>query len=324
MIHVSGLTKTYTYFEQDAAANRTIHSLFHREKLYKEAVKGVSFDVEAGEIIGFIGPNGAGKTTTLKMLCGILYPTGGKATVMGYVPWERRKEYKLRFSIVMGQKAQLWGDLPAADSLRLNQVIYEVAESDYRQRVGELCEMLDVAHLMKIQVRRLSLGERMKFELIAALLHKPLVLFLDEPTIGLDLTAQMAIRGFLREYNRQTGAAIVLTSHYMRDIEDLCERAVLIQSGKLIFDDRLANLNRFIGDKTVFRLRGGTPPAKELRALVGEGPLIEENKIIAAGAQAGSVLAALLTLFAVDQIETDELSLEEGIALLYAHKGGAS
>ncbi len=269
MIHVSGLSKTYTYFEQEEGVRRGLRALLRREKLYKEAVRGVSFDVAPGEIVGFIGPNGAGKTTTLKMLCGILYPTGGEARVMGYVPWERRKDFKMRFSIVMGQKAQLWFDLPAADSLRLNQVIYEISEGDYRQRVGELCEMLDVAHLLKIQVRRLSLGERMKFELIAALLHRPEVLFLDEPTIGLDLTAQMAIRVFLKEYNRQTGATIMLTSHYMRDIEDLCERAVLIHSGEILFDDRLANLNAVIGTD-------------------------------------GS----------------EGLSLEEGIALLYARKGG--
>jgi ABC-2 type transport system ATP-binding protein len=216
--------------------------MLRREKLIKEAVKSISFNVEPGEIVGFIGPNGAGKTTTLKMLSGILFPTSGTATVGGFVPWERKKAFKMNFSIVMGQKTQLNWDLPALESFNLNKCIYEVEDAEYKKTIGELIDLLEVEPLLRKQVRRLSLGERMKMELIAALVHRPKIIFLDEPTIGLDFMSQKTVREFIKQYNEKTGATILLTSHYMGDIESLCKRAIIINDGNIIYDGNLSDI----------------------------------------------------------------------------------
>ena len=198
IIRVDNLSKSFSYYKKEIGLKSSFKNLLHREKLTRDAVRGISFELQEGEIVGFLGPNGAGKTTSLKMLSGILFPTGGTASVMGYVPWERKKEFKKSFSIVMGQKSQLWWDLPANESLHLNKYIYEIPDRDYSRTLEELSELLDVKDLLKVQVRRLSLGERMKMELIASLIHKPKVMFLDEPTIGLDIVSQKRIREFIR------------------------------------------------------------------------------------------------------------------------------
>jgi len=242
IIKVENLKKHYDYYQKDQGLKSSLKNMVKRKKMKKEAVNGISFNVDAGEIVGFIGPNGAGKTTTLKMLSGILFPTSGIATVGGFVPWERKKAFKMGFSIVMGQKTQLNWDLPAIESFNLNKCIYEVNDDEYKKTVDELIELLGVQSLLKTQVRRLSLGERMKMELIAALVHKPKIIFLDEPTIGLDFMSQKTIREFIRKYNEENGATILLTSHYMNDIESLCKRAIVINEGNIVYDGNLEDI----------------------------------------------------------------------------------
>jgi ABC-2 type transport system ATP-binding protein len=209
-------------------------------------VQQVSFTIRPGEIVGFLGPNGAGKTTTLKMLSGLLHPTGGTAEVLGYTPWERKSDYLRAITLVMGQRNRLSWDIPAADSFLLNQAIYRLPDDEYKRTLDELDELLELAPIIRKPVRNLSLGERMKCELAAGLLHRPQVLFLDEPTIGLDITAQARIRSFLREYNRRTGATILLTSHYMADVTALCERIIMIHHGQLKYDGGITDLSRRI------------------------------------------------------------------------------
>nr|WP_282446356.1 ATP-binding cassette domain-containing protein [Paenibacillus silvae] len=252
---MEGLSKSFKYYEKELGLKKSLKNLVKRKSLIKEAVSEISLVIEQGEMVGFLGPNGSGKTTTLKMLSGILYPTSGQATVLGYVPWERKKEFKMQFSIVMGQKSQLWWDLPANESLYLNKCIYEIEDKPYNLVLDELTEMLDVKDLLNIQVRRLSLGERMKMELIASLIHRPKVIFLDEPTIGLDLISQKRIREFLKDYNEQTKATVILTSHYMADIEDLCKRAIIINQGKIVYDGDLRRVNELLHAKKIIKLQ---------------------------------------------------------------------
>ena len=231
-------------FVSPASRDRRGRSASFRQKKEVLAADRVNVKVEAGELVGFLGPNGAGKTTTLKMLSGILFPTSGRAEVLGFTPWERRNGFKRQFSLVMGQKNQLWWDLPAEESFLLLKELYEIPAPDYRQRVKTMTELLEIDHLLGQQVRKLSLGERMKCELVAALLHRPRVVFLDEPTIGLDVVSQKRIREFISMTNRQEGSTIILTSHYMDDVRALCDRVVIIDHGRVIFDDSLGRLVR--------------------------------------------------------------------------------
>ncbi len=242
LLHVSHLSKTFISTRRAPGLKQSLMSLLRPTKVEVPAVKDVSFDIAEGEFVGFLGPNGAGKTTTLKMLAGLLYPSSGEARVMGYVPWERDDAYRRQFALVMGQKNQLWWDLPAMDSLVLNAAIYGVPEGDVARKINELATMLEVTHRLHAQVRELSLGERMKFELIACLLHQPKVLFLDEPTIGLDVVSQQKMRQFLKEYNAGHRTTILLTSHNMADIKGLCSRVLLINHGSLMFDGPLSGL----------------------------------------------------------------------------------
>ena len=242
IIEVKNLSKTYEYYKKQAGLWNSVKSLFHREKLFTKAVKKVSFSIDEGELVGFLGPNGAGKTTTLKMLSGILYPTSGEATVLGYTPWKRQSAFQKQFALVMGQKNQLWWDLPAMESFLLNKEIYEVPEKQFRATLDELTTLLDIEKLLDVPVRKLSLGERMKCELVAALLHSPKVLFLDEPTIGLDVVSQHNIRQFLKSYNKEKKTTIILTSHYMEDVEALCERVVIVNHGIIMYDGALQKL----------------------------------------------------------------------------------
>lgn len=242
IIEVKNLCKTYEFTEKQPGFKNSIKNLFKAEKKTKEAVKDISFKIEEGELIGFLGPNGAGKTTTLKMLSGILTPTSGQVSVMGFEPIKRQKEYKMQFAFVMGQKSQLWWDLPPMESFLLNKKIYEVSDEDFEKNLNEMIEVLDVKEVVNKQVRQLSLGERMKCELIAALIHNPKVLFLDEPTIGLDVVAQKKIRDFIKKYNEERKTTIILTSHYMEDIAQLCKRIVIIDLGKIVYDGVLDDL----------------------------------------------------------------------------------
>jgi ABC-2 type transport system ATP-binding protein len=242
VIQVNKLTKIYKTFKRNPGFINVISSLFYRKYEDKVAVNDVSFTINEGEFVGFLGPNGAGKTTTLKMLSGILYPTSGNVSILGFTPWKRQKEYQGQMSIVMGQKNQLWFDLPAKDSFELLTDIYNLDRVATQKWVDELAKMLDVDKYLTTQVRRLSLGERMKMELIAALIHKPKILFLDEPTIGLDIVSQKKIREFLKKINKEEHVTILLTSHYMEDISDLCERVIIINQGKVIYDAALEKL----------------------------------------------------------------------------------
>ena len=245
-IVVEKLSKTYKVPEREGGFGAAVRSFFRRRYKDVNAVQEVNFSIQQGEIVGFLGPNGAGKTTTLKMLSGLLHPTGGKAQVLGFTPWDLKPEYLRSMTLVMGQRNRLSWDIPAADSFLLNQAIYRLPDEQYKETFKQLDELLELTPLMKKPVRNLSLGERMKCELAAALLHRPKVLFLDEPTIGLDITAQARIREFLREYNRRTGATILLTSHYMADVTALCERVLIIHHGRLKYDGGLSELSRKI------------------------------------------------------------------------------
>jgi ABC-2 type transport system ATP-binding protein len=245
-IVVDRLSKTYQVPEREGGFGAALRSIVRRQYRDVQAVQQVSFRIGSGEVVGFLGPNGAGKTTTLKMLAGLLHPTGGGATVLGFTPWARKPDYLRSMTLVMGQRNRLSWDIPAVDSFLLNQAIYRIPDDEYRATLAELDELLELAPIMRKPVRNLSLGERMKCELAAGLLHRPQVLFLDEPTIGLDITAQARIRAFLQEYNRRTGATILLTSHYMADVTALCERIIMIHHGQLKYDGGIAELSRRI------------------------------------------------------------------------------
>ena len=251
-IQVDNLRKTFHVPVRDAGLRAAVRSLVRRESREVQAVAGVSFNIPLGEVVGFLGPNGAGKTTTLKMLSGLLHPSSGEVSVLGHVPQRREREFLRRMTLVMGNRNQLQWDLPAADSFELNRAIYRIPHVDYVRQRDELVEVLDVGDLVSKPVRNLSLGERMKMEIVASLLHRPSVLFLDEPTIGLDVEMQKRIRLFVADYNRRHGACVLLTSHYMADVEALCRRVIVIHRGRILFDGQLAALTeRFAVHKTI-------------------------------------------------------------------------
>ena len=252
VIEVSGLEKVFRVPEREGGMRAAFKSLVRRKWREVRAVDGISFEIEAGEVVGFLGPNGAGKTTTLKMLSGLLYPSGGELRVLGHVPSKRERDYLRRMTLVMGNRNQLQWDLPALDSFELNRAIYRLPREDFRATRDELIELLDIGDLVRKPVRQLSLGERMKVEVVGSLLHLPQVLFLDEPTIGLDVTMQKRIRGFIAHYNERYGATVLLTSHYMADVEALCKRVIVIHHGKMLFDGALAALaDSFSALKTI-------------------------------------------------------------------------
>ena len=249
MIEVSQLTRVFRTYKKKPGFWGGVTGLFHREFEETAAAKDISFSIGEGEFVGFLGPNGAGKTTTLKMLSGLIYPTSGTARVAGFDPTKRENAYRRLFALVLGQKNQLWWDLPAIESFNLLRAIYAIPEAQFKATLDELVTLLDVGKKLNVMVRELSLGERMKMELIAALLHRPRVLFLDEPTIGLDVVSQKAVRSFLRDYNRKHRVTILLTSHYMADIKELCERVIVIHKGKKIYDGALDRLENAGGAK---------------------------------------------------------------------------
>lgn len=324
IITVKNLSKKFDYYEKDTGLKNSVKSLFSRKKLVKDAVKDISFNIKEGEIVGFLGANGAGKTTTLKMLSGILYPTQGEITVMGYQPWERKKDFKKQFSIVMGQKNQLWWDLPANESLDLNRCIYEIEKKDYEEIVGYLTELLEVKDLLKVQVRRLSLGERMKMELIASLIHRPKVLFLDEPTIGLDIISQRNIREFISNYNKEFKTTILLTSHYMNDIENLCKRTIIINQGTIVYDGELKEVNGVIGQKKLLKIMLETEVAADRMAEYGT-IVTQDNLDFTLQVGKDDVKECAMRLLQdlpVKDFNVEDIPIEEGIAMLY-RKGEA-
>ena len=325
-IQVRNLRKVYLSHRKAPGLAGSLKGLFKREVVRVEAVKGISFDVEEGELVGFLGPNGAGKTTALKMLSGILFPTSGEASVLGYVPWERRPELQRQFSIVMGQKNQLWWDLPPSESFRMLKEIYEVPDADYRRRLGELTELLEIGKLLDVQVRKMSLGERMKCELVAALLHAPRLVFLDEPTIGLDVVSQKRLRDFIGEYNRQHRVTILLTSHYMQDIQELCERVVIVNHGEIVFDDQLRLLLERYSHTKRLRLifaevvqRADVERFGACEAFDGLSATLEVPR-----GETTQVAAAVLTHLPVADISIEDMEAEEIIREIFTSGVGAA
>lgn len=321
MIEVEGLTKTYRTYKKLPGLKGALRGLFRREHTITEAARNVTFRVEEGELVGFLGPNGAGKTTTLKMLAGLLYPTRGTARVLGYVPWEREDGYRRQFALLLGQKNQLWWDLPARESLELNRRIYGIGTDTFERTVGELTELLKVRDKLDVMVRELSLGERMKMELIAALLHQPKVLFLDEPTIGLDVISQKTVREFLRHHNSSRKTTILLTSHYMTDIQELCQRVIIIDQGTIFFDGQLSEvMDRFADFKLVTIQHS---PSPNIRADVSRhGEIVEQTELsIKLKVKRDRVIGAckaLLDELPVTDIDIEEVPIEEIIRQIFA------
>ncbi len=254
MIKVQNLTKTFTSHVKEPGLVGSLKALVKREIRTKDALKSVNLTIEQGEIIGLIGGNGAGKTTLVKILAGIVHPTSGDATILGFRPWERHNDYRKQMSLIMGQKAQVWWDLPALDSFILLKDIYQIDDATYKYNIEFLAETLMVKDQLRTQVRKLSLGERMKIELMAALLHNPKVIFLDEPTIGLDISAQKAVREFMKNYQREFKPITILTSHYMEDIKELCQRIVIIKEGEFVYDGPLSDVQKLVGDEKVLNV----------------------------------------------------------------------
>jgi ABC-2 type transport system ATP-binding protein len=319
-IAVQNLTKAFRTYKKQPGFRGAVKGLFHRVYEQTVAVKGVSFSVDEGELVGFLGPNGAGKTTTLKMLAGLLYPTSGSATVLGYTPWKREDGYRRQFALLLGQKNQLWWDLPARESLNLNAKIYGIEQSLFERTVAELTELLTVRDKLDVAVRELSLGERMKMELIAALLHQPRVLFLDEPTIGLDVVSQKTVREFLRTYNTTHKTTIILTSHYMADIQELCRRVIIIDRGIIFFDGALSEvLDRFADFKIITVQCSRNYPAVDLEKY---GELLEHNsatvKLKVKRDRVIPVCKALLDELPVTDIDIQEVPIEEVIRQIFA------
>lgn len=321
VIEVEALSKTYRVHKKRPGLRGAIQDLFRRSVELTPAVQEVSFRVEEGELVGFLGPNGAGKTTTLKMLAGLLHPTSGTARVLGYVPWERKDGYRRQFALLLGQKNQLWWDLPARESLTLNARIYGIPRDRFQRTVDELTDLLRVRDKLDVMVRELSLGERMKMELIAALLHEPKVLLLDEPTIGLDVVSQKTVRDFLRHHNATRRTTILLTSHYMADIEELCRRVIIIDHGRFFFDGRLEDiLDRFADAKLVTIQRGGGGPWP-MERLRQHGEVVEQDDVSLTlrvkRERVIPVCKALLEELPVTDIDIQDVPIEEIVRKLF-------
>ncbi len=322
VIQVQGLTKAFRTYKKQPGFGGAIKGLFHRHYEQTYAVKDVNFSVAPGELVGFLGPNGAGKTTTLKMLAGLLYPTSGSAHVLGYVPWERNDGYRRQFALLLGQKNQLWWDLPARESLELNAKIYGIPRPAFERIVDEMTELLVVRDKLNVMVRELSLGERMKMELIASLLHQPKVLFLDEPTIGLDVISQKTVREFLREYNAREKTTILLTSHYMADIQELCKRVIIIDHGTISFDGSLSEIiDRFADFKLITIQCSGTE-TRSAAHLARYGEVVEQTaaslKLKVKRDRVIPVCKALLDELPVSDIDIQEVPIEDVIRQIFA------
>jgi ABC-2 type transport system ATP-binding protein len=320
VIEIRGLQKSYRVYQKKEGLGAALRGLFHREYREVRAVRGIDLDVEQGEFVAFLGPNGAGKTTTLKLLSGVINPSGGTARVLGFIPWERENAYRRRFALVMGQKNQLWWDLPAAESFRLHQQIYRIEPAEFARTHDELVELLGVSKLLNQPVRELSLGERMKMELIAALLHSPEVLFLDEPTIGLDVIAQHNIQKFLKHYQEVRRITILLTSHYMKDVAALCRRVVVINHGLIVYDGSLSGIiDRFSSHKVLTLLfANGSLPSDFSK--YGEVVEIAEPrvKLRVDRQQIAGVLSTVLANHTLEDVSVEDPPLEEVIAQVFA------
>lgn len=315
-----GLEKHYTVHEKEPGFVGSLRSFIRRKTKVVRAVDGVSFTINTGEMVGFLGPNGAGKTTTLKMLAGLLHPSGGTVQVARFTPKERRTAFLKTITLVMGQKQQLLWDLPALDSFRVNQAIYEIPDDEYKQTMREFTGILELEGILKKQVRKLSLGERMKCELAAALLHRPKVLFLDEPTIGLDINMQARIREFVSEYNRRYNATVMLTSHYMADVQALCRRIVVIDKGRIVFDGDLAKLVEHIAPTKIIRFELAQPAALEQLERYGKVQLHEglRAEILVPRSETSQAAARLLADLPIVDVTIEDPPIEHVIGQVFA------
>jgi ABC-2 type transport system ATP-binding protein len=320
-IEARELTKIYRTYRKESGLKGAIKGLFRRRHDETRAVDHVSFQIETGEFVGFLGPNGAGKTTVLKMLSGLLNPTSGDARVLGFVPWERRDEMKRQFALLMGQKNALWWDLPAQESLELNRAIYGIDRDRFKKVVGGLAELLEVQDKMNVMVRELSLGERMKMELISALIHEPRILFLDEPTIGLDVVSQKRVREFLRVYNEEHSIVTMLTSHYMQDIQELCHRVLIIDHGKIFFDGPLSQIIDRFSQHKIISLTFEKEMARDFSAF---GEVIEQSPVSVQlkvpRIKVTETCRQLLEACQVSDINVQELPVEEVIRQLFGER----
>jgi ABC-2 type transport system ATP-binding protein len=312
IINVNNLSKYFQVYKKQPGLWGSIKSLWNRKYEEVKAVDDVSFSINQGEIVGFIGQNGAGKTTTLKVLSGLLYPTSGSVSVMGFNPWDRKKEFQKQFALVMGQKNQLWWDLPAMETFLLNKAIYEIPDDQFDQTFAKLSKLLNVEDIVNIQVRKLSLGQRMKCELIAALLHNPKVLFLDEPTIGLDVVMQKTLRDFIKSYNKEFNATIILTSHYMDDVKELCQRAIIIDKGHKIFDDKLQDIIKKYARHKILSLVFSKPVEQQVLEKYGQVKEFNQDgsaytATLLVERQSATHIASKL----LDQLPVEDLNIEE-------------
>jgi ABC-2 type transport system ATP-binding protein len=319
IIKLQGLKKYFKVYKKQPGLWNSIASLWHREYEEVRAVDDISFEIFPGEIVGFIGQNGAGKTTTLKILSGLLYPTSGEVSVLGFNPWDRKPEFQKQFALVMGQKNQLWWDLPAMESFLLNKAIYEISNTQFKKTINKLMDLLDVRDIVNIQVRKLSLGQRMKCELIAALLHNPKVLFLDEPTIGLDVVMQKVLRDFIKAYNKEFGATIILTSHYMGDVKELCKRAIIIDHGHKIFDGALQDIiDRFARTKTLSLLLSEEVSESTLKKFgTVQEYVYPKATLLVPREKAADVASKVLSELSVADVNIEEASIETIIRDLF-------
>lgn len=322
IIQVKNLKKYFKVYQKEPGLAGSIRSLFNRKYNEVKAVNNVSFDINAGELVGFIGPNGAGKTTTLKVLSGLLYPTSGSVDVLGFNPWDRKPDFQKQFSLVMGQKNQLWWDLPAIESFILNKEIYEVPDDKFNNTLNELVELLDVKDYLKVQVRKLSLGQRMKMELIAALIHSPKILFLDEPTIGLDVVMQKKMRDFIKEYNRKFNATIILTSHYMDDVKELCDRVIIIDKGTVIFDGKLDQIIKKYANHKILTLVLSKKIDVEKLYTFGQVKEFDYPKVVISvkRSETSVIAAEILKEFPVADLNIEEPSIEDIIREVFTGK----
>jgi ABC-2 type transport system ATP-binding protein len=328
VIRAEGLTKAFRTYKKAPGFKGAIRGLFHREYEQTVAVDSINFTIAEGELVGFLGPNGAGKTTTLKMLAGLLHPSAGEASVLGFRPWERADGYRRQFSLLLGQKNQLWWDLPARESLDLNARIYGIAPAQAQRTIDELTALLDVRDKLDVMVRELSLGERMKMELIAALLHQPKVLFLDEPTIGLDVVSQKTVREFLRHHNQERRTTIILTSHYMADIQELCRRVIIIDHGVIFFDGQLAEIVDRFADFKLITIQCPSADQVASETLVRQGEVVEKKlstiRLKVKRDRVISACKALLEEVPVTDIDIQEVPIEDVIRELFKRKDPAA
>jgi len=322
VISVQNLVKNYKAYKKEPGFFGAVKSLYSRNYELISAVSDVSFEIEEGELVGFIGPNGAGKTTTLKCLSGLLYPSHGRVNVLGFNPWKREDKFLKQISLIMGQKNQLWWDLPPIESFLLNKEIYGIPDKQFKETLSQLSDLLDVGDVLNIQVRKLSLGQRMKCELVAAILHNPRILFLDEPTIGLDVVMQKNLRDFIREFNGKYNSTVILTSHYMEDVKQLCKRVIIIDHGKLLFDGNLSDIIKKYATKKFIKVLFEKDVERNEIEKFGKIHAYKpgESTIAVNREDAPSVAAEMLKQFVIEDINIEEPDIEDVIRDVFTNK----